>query len=476
MDNPKETESKTPAKKPSLVTRLTNKGMRIYQYVSGGVWSDTRRHWSIDLIKTLNLSVRSFLNSDLQNRACALTYQTLLAIVPALALIFAIGRGFGFQNLLQTQLFASFPAQSQALETAFKFVDSYLAQSSEGLFVGIGIVFLLWTLISLISSVEDSFNRIWGIEHGRTFWRKITDYTAICLILPILMICSSGITLFMTTALKTVLPFDFMSPLLSGLLDLSSVVLVWLFFAGSYMLIPNTKVKFKNAFVAGIIAGTSFVILQWLFFTGQVYVTRYNAIYGSFAFLPLLLIWIQLVWLITLSGAVYCYSSQNIFQFSFSNEIEKISEDYRWRIHLAVITIIIKRFVNGEKPLTNRQIAVDYELPISLVTTSTNLMVGEGILLRVATRPGSDIYALSPAVNPADFTLGDFLRRLGRHGSDNFIPNFDKNYRDINRFIGSIEEIALKRADRIPVASLKINNELISNLKSQNCNENPDCN
>lgn len=476
MDNQSASNKEKATERPNLFTRIADKAMRIYRYVSGGVWSDTRRHWTIDLIKTLNLSVRSFLNSDLQNRAAALTYQTLLAIVPALALLFAIGRGFGFQNLLQTQLFSSFPAQTDALKTAFSFVDSYLAQSSEGIFVGIGIVFLLWTLISLISSVEDSFNRIWGIEHGRNFWRKITDYTAICLILPVLMICSSGITLFMSTAIQKVLPFDFVSPLVSMLLDFSSLVLVWLFFAGSYMLIPNTKVKFKNAFIAGIIAGTSFVILQWLFLSGQIYVTRYNAIYGSFSFLPLLLIWLQLVWLITLSGAVYCYSSQNIFQFSFSNEIEKISEDYRWRILLAVTTVIIQRFVKGLEPLTNRQIAVEYELPISLVTASTNHLLSEGILLRVATKPGSDIFALTPAVNPAEFTLGQLLRRMVGHGSDNFIPNFSKNFRRVNLTLSLLEKIALKEADKILVSSLTINHPNISNFKTDNDNENSDRN
>ena len=432
MENP--TDSKTPGKekRPNLFTRIADKGVRIYRYVSGGVWSDTRRSWMIDLIKTLNLSVRSFLNSDLQNRASALTYQTLLAVVPALALLFAIGRGFGFQNLLQTQLFSSFPAQAEALKAAFtslKFVDSYLAQSSEGIFVGIGIVFLLWTLISLISSVEDSFNRIWGIEHGRSFWRKITDYTAICLILPVLMICSSGITLLMSTTIQKVLPFDFLSPLVSTLLDFSSVILVWFFFAGSYMLIPNTKVKFKNALIAGIIAGTSFVILQWLFLSGQIYVTRYNAIYGSFSFLPLLLIWLQLVWLITLSGAV-----------------------------------------KGMKPLTNRQIAVEYQLPISLVTASTNRLASEGIILHVATKPGSDVFALTPAVNPAEFTLGELLRRMVGHGSDNFIPNFDKNFRRVNLTLSMLE------ADKILVSSLTINHPDISNLKNQNDNENSDCN
>ena len=164
METPQ--EGKKSKKGSGWIARLTAKGMGWYNYSTSGVWSDTRRNWKVNLMKTANLSVRSFLNADLQNRAASLTYQTLLAIVPALALLFAICRGFGFQNLVESQLFSSFPAQSKALATALKFVDSYLAQSSEGIFVGIGIIFLLWTLISLISNVEDAFNKICGIPQG----------------------------------------------------------------------------------------------------------------------------------------------------------------------------------------------------------------------------------------------------------------------------------------------------------------------
>lgn len=449
------TESNS-AQKESLLTRLIGKGKGWYDYVMGGVWSDQRRTWKVNIVKTLNLSVRSFLNADLQNRAAALTYQTLLAIVPALALIFAICRGFGFQNLVQTSLMEAMPAQQKALETALKFVDSYLATSSEGVFVGIGILFLLWTLISLISSVEDSFDKIWGLSQGRTLWRKITDYTAILLILPILMICASGITVFMSTTIQDAIPFEFLTPVVSTLLDICSLVLVWLFFAGSYMLIPNTRVKFKNAFISGIIAGTGFLILQWLFVNGQIYVTRYNAIYGSFAFLPLLLIWLQLVWLITLSGAVYCYSSQNIFEFSFSNEIAKISEDYRWRILLAVMTVSVHRFVKGEKPLTDHEIATEYGLPISLVTASVNILLNEGLLLRVVEKTGAESYAVTPGVDPSTMTLGTVLRRLASHGSRGFIPGFDKRFVSINKAVNSLEEGALERADKILITSLKI--------------------
>ena len=238
-------------------------------------------------------------------------------------------------------------------------------------------------------------------------------------------------------------------------------------FAGSYMLIPNTRVKFKNAFIAGMLAGTAFIILQWLFVNGQIYVTKYNAIYGSFSFLPLLLIWLQLVWLITLSGAVYCYSSQNIFEFSFSNEIEKISDDYRWRIMLCVMTITVNRFVKEEKPLTTHQLSEQYGLPISLVTAAVNRLVAAKLLLNVVEKPGDDVCRFVPSVNPADLTLGEVIRRVGDTGSKGFIPGFDTRYGDINATIDSIKETALEKADKILVSSLTINDN-----RNENSNRN----
>ena len=144
-------------------------------------------------------------------------------------------------------------------------------------------------------------------------------------LLPILMICSSGISVMASYALVDNPRLHFITPALKVALDVAPFVLTWMSFTGMYLAFPNTKVKFKNAFLSGIFAGTAFQILQYLFLSGQIYVSKYNAIYGSFAFLPLLLIWLQLVWTITLAGAVLCYSSQNIFQFNFSNDISTIS-------------------------------------------------------------------------------------------------------------------------------------------------------
>lgn len=440
-----------------FVERTKNKIIGWYNYLVDGVWNETRRSPRVDFIKMVSLSVRSFLNSDLQMRAGYLTYQTILAIVPALALLFAIGRGFGFQNLLQTQVFDNIPIDNKVLGTVLHFVDSYLAQSSEGIFVGIGILFLLWTMVSLISNVEDSFNKIWGLKQGRSFWRKITDYLAILLILPVMMISANGIMVMMGTTLQTMLPFGFLSPLLKVLLDFLSMALIWLFFTGSYMLIPNTKVKFKNAFVAGMMAGTAYLILQWLFVSGQLYVTRYNAIYGSFAFLPLLLIWLQLVWIITLSGGVICFSSQNIFEFSFSSDVGRISENYKWKLTLAVMTIAVDRFLDEKPPLTTHQMAVEFGLPITLINSAAHKLEQAGLLQRVMQGQPDDECGLAPAIEPSKITVGEVMERLGAIGSSNFIPDLDNKFSSLSEIVSVLRVDCLKIASKYHLSDVKIN-------------------
>ena len=277
------------------IEKLRLKAMRLWQYGSSGVWTERANTMKVKLIKTINLSVRSFLSADIQSQACAMTYRTVLAIVPALAMLFALGRGFGLQKLIENELYSIFHAQHEAISHMMSYVDSYLKQASEGVFVGIGILFLLWTLISLVSNVEDSFNSIWGVKNGRSMWRKVTDYTSMLLILPVLLICAGGLNVLMSSTLNAIFHFEFLTPVVSLLLEFGSWLFTWLFFTAVYMLVPNVKVRFLNAFIAGVFAGTGFMILQWIFVTGQMYVAKYNAIFGSLSFIPLMLIWLQLV-------------------------------------------------------------------------------------------------------------------------------------------------------------------------------------
>lgn len=430
--------------------------MALWQYVSKGVWRDQRRTWKVNTVKTINLSVRSFLSSDLQSQACALTYSTLLAIVPALALLFAIGRGFGFQDLLKQQLYSYFPSQRSALDAAFNFVDSYLAQASEGIFVGVGIVFLLWTMISLLSNVETSFNSIWRVRQGRTFMRKITDYLAILLVLPVLMICGSGLSILMSTALRNLLPYEWSGSAVTLILDCASYVITWVFFAAAYMLIPNAKVKPLSAMISGVVVGTAFQVLQWLFLTGQLYVSKYNAIYGSFSFLPLMLIWLQLVWLITLIGGVLCYASQNIGQFNFSDDVDNISLDYRRSVILVIMAIICKRFVQQKRPLNSSEIAQTYNLPAKLVTRLV-LDLHRVRLISFIAAPGELLeHPLQPAVDVSGLTVGEVIRRLQTDGASDFIPDFSSHYAQIIAESSAVTDAMIKVGDETAIISLGI--------------------
>lgn len=442
----------------NFINEIKEKSLATWKYVWSDVWSDTRDYWHVRLIKTLNLSIKSFLDSDLQSRAAGLTYRTILALVPALAVLFAIGRGFGFHKILQAQIFSYFPAQKESLDTVLGFVDAYLAQSSEGIFVGIGLLVLLWTMISLMNNIESTFNSIWGIKRGRSLLRKITDYTSMMLILPILMICASGLSIFMTSTLQNIFDFEFMSPIISFLFKLASYIFTWLFFAAMFMLIPNTKVKFQNALIAGIFSGTGFLILQWLFVSGQMSVSSYNAIYGSFSLLPMLLIWIQFSWVVILSGIVICYSSQSIYRFNFSNKINEISIDYRNKITLAIMSIIVKHFDKGLKPITIEELTNKYDFPPRIATEITEELIEANLISRVIieekdnTEPG-----FQPAIDINKLSVASMLNKLDNHGATGFVPNFDKNFNSINIILDNIEVSITENAGSILIKDLDIN-------------------
>ncbi len=426
-------------------------------YCTTGVWKDTRQTFLVNAIKTINLSVKSFFNADIQSRACALTYRTMLAIVPALAIILAISRGFGYHDFMRQSLVESTPEASSILNQVFDYVDSYLNQStSQGLFVGIGILFLLWTLVSLLSSVEYNFNSIWGVKQGRSIWRKCTDYLAIFLILPVLMICSSSISVIVNSTAQYFFDIPVISTITSLLLDLASLVIIWLFFTGVYMLIPNTKVKFTNAFIAGAIAGTAFLILQWLFISGQIYVSKYNAIYGSLAFIPLLLIWLQMVWVITLSGAIICYASQNIFRYNFSKEISSISINYRSRIIMAISAIVVHRYKDEKQPISDESIALDYGLPPSLVTKTINLLIDAKVLIKVIIDAKAEIYGLVPAIDINRLSVGEVIHRVRNTGSTEFLPDFNIRFASIVKALDEAESRFYEAGNKTLLCDIKI--------------------
>lgn len=425
-----------------------------YEYFSVGVWKSSKNTIWVRIVKTLNLAFRSFLDRDLQNKSSSLTFNMLLALVPALALLFAIGRGFGLQDLLRDQLFSYFPAQKEAIEQALTFVDSYLNESSQGLFVGIGIIILLYTMISLLSSIEESFNSIWDIKKDRSLYQKVTDYIAICLLIPILMICSAGVSIFMSTVIQTDVHIPFLTPLVNIALELFPLVLVWGAFSLAFWLIPNTKVKFKYAAISGIISAIGFQIVELLFLNGQIYVTKYNAIYGSFAFLPLLLVWMQFSWIILLAGCTLTYCLQNVFAYNYMTDTQFISNSYMRKVTLVISAVIVQRFAKGEKPLTTLALSQKYSLPVRLVNKITTQMHDVNLLNYVELDNGDT--GIAPSADISGFSAGELIKRLDNAGDSDFIPDFDKNYKDVIAEVDKWDNIEWNTAAKTLIKDIPI--------------------
>lgn len=426
----------TRKQKEGMMASIIKRAKTWYDYCADGVWSDPRNNLGTRMLKTLNLTLSAFFNSSLQNKSMSLTYQTVLSIVPAFALLVAIGRGFGLADALQSQLYQFFPSQSQGISTALRFVDSYLNSATSGVFVGVGIVVLLWTVISLLSSIEDTFNSIWGVKTSRTIYQKFTDYIAICLMIPVLMICSSGVSIFMSGVVQEHLNLPFLTPVVNVGLELAPLVLCWLAFSLSYYLIPNTRVGFKYAAIAGLMAAISFQVLQMLFLNGQLYVSKYNAIYGSFAFLPLMLIWLQLSWLVLLTGCMIAYSMQNVFTFNLLGDESAISNRAWHNVGLIVMTVAVTRFRNRQKPVSRQEIAVMYYLPIRIAGRIVEKLRLAGLIYEVGLQ--SDESGIIPAVETETFTVADFLKAFDNVGVTDFIYDFRNIYKD---FINTLEPL-----------------------------------
>lgn len=422
----KASDKKKPEKQ-TLGERINTLLTRTIRFVTYDIWRITENEVSglkefyINIIKTVILAVRGFQNENLQTKASALTFSTLLSIVPLLAVLLGIAKGFGFQNTVRQELFAYFPGHEAELNKAFEFVEGYLTQAQGGVIIGVGLILLFYTVINLISTIEDTFNDIWQIQKSRPWYRKISDYLALFLVLPVLMTASSGLSIFMSTLQNSFLSqYLFFTPMVGLFLNIAPYVITILSFTGLYISLPNTKVRFVNGLVAGILAGCAFQFFQFIYISGQIWVSKYNAIYGSFAALPLLLLWLQLSWLICLFGAELSYASQNVKKFSFERDSKNISRRYKDFLTLLIASLIIKRFTKGEKPYTADELSDDFRIPIRITTQILYLLSELNIIIEVNYGEDDRVAYYQPAVDVNMISVSYLLTRMDEYGSENF--------------------------------------------------------
>jgi membrane protein len=374
----------------------------------------------IRLVRTGILSVRGFLRNNGPMRASALTFFTLLSLVPVAAMAFGIAKGFGFERRLQQELLNNFPAQQEAVEKIIEFAQKLLDNTRGDMIAGVGIVVLFWAVIKVLSHIENSFNHIWGVP-SRSFVRKLSDYLTIMLICPVLMIMSSSVTVFISHQVSVMSGqfelVELVGPVLYTGLKLLPYVLIWLLFTLVYIIMPNTQVPFSGALLAGIIAGSAYQVIQAVYIFFQLNVSSYNAIYGSFAALPLFLIWLQISWNIVIIGAEVSHAYRNSAFVDQTDGGRQMSIYQTRFLALAICRHVVHIFHMGRPAQTTKQIAKKLSLSPVLVDNLSALLVKGKILVKINSSE-TDENALQPAVDIGSLTVNTVITALEDVGAN----------------------------------------------------------
>jgi membrane protein len=374
-----------------------------------------------------------------------LTFYSILSIVPVMAIAFGIAKGFGFEKMLETQLMDKLPGQQEVIAQIIEFANTMLQNTKGGLIAGIGVAILFWTVVKVLGMVEKSFNDIWGIPQDRSWGRKFSDYLALILICPLLFIASSSLTVAITSQATRILEnLAFLGPLKSviiSLLNILSYCVIWSMLSVLYIVMPNTQVKIKSGIVAGIIAGTIYQIIQWIYITFQIGVGKFNAIYGSFAALPLFLVWLQLSWRIVFLGAEISFAYQNVDTYEREPDSLNISHHLKTLFSLRIINLAVKNFAAQKPPLTSDNIAHTLDIPMRL-TNQILFELGQARLLTSTDTINQDkTLAYQPAFDINRMDLANVLSALERNGTTEIHAAGSPELNELSQTLNEIRDL-----------------------------------
>jgi len=425
---------------------------RILTFFKTGVWETRLKDLSpieasfLKCLRIILLALRGFMRDHCQKTASVLTYYSLLNLVPVVAVAFAMAKGFGLEKLIEKQILQMAEKANWQADIAtqiISFSHKLLEQAKGGLIAGVGIVLLFWTVISIMGKIEQSLDEIWEIKKSRTLIRKFSDYIAMIVLGPVLLIISSSATVLVASQVKVIVNkiafLGIFGKVILLLLNLLPYVSIWTLLTMLYLIMPNAKIPLRSAIVGGIFAGTIAQIVQWIYIRFQIGVASYGAIYGSFAALPLFLAMLQMSWMIVLFGAEIAYANEHYETFGFHPDYSRISVSSKKLLMLRIFHLLTKKFSLGEKPLSASQIAHMLEIPVRLVRQFLYELSDVGLVVETVKGIKSEV-AFQPARTIENITVKFVLDEYEKYGSTK-IPDYQSDDTEkISKYLKDISE------------------------------------
>lgn len=396
------------------------------RFIKHDVWRIRRREAKglrgrgIRMLRIFALSFSQFSSDMCSLRAAALTFYSLLSIVPVLAMSFGIAKGFGLDKLLREKLLENMQGQQEVFNRIITFAETMLENTKGGVVAGIGVALLLWSVIQVLGNIESSFNGIWGIKRQRSLGRKFTDYLSMMLIAPVLYVVATSATVFAASQITAITQKIAFLGTVAPLITMGLKIFPCLVFGGLltyvYIAMPNGKVHFKSALLGGIVAGVLYLMVQWVYIRFQIGASRAGAIYGSFAALPLFLIWLQTSWRVVLYGAELAFSHQNEQTFEFEEDCLNTNYEIRRLLSLRITQVCISRFAEGLPPLSAEEISAQLEMPVRL-TRDLLFRLTEANILTIAQGENERDRNYQPARDVGDMTVQFVIEQMEKAGS-----------------------------------------------------------
>ena len=410
-------------------------------------WGGPVQRLMIRIYKLLFYMVRGMLNHGTLVRSAAMTYYTITSLVPIVAVAFALVKGFGLADTMVSSLYGLFPQYPEVIDYVVSFAENALARTRGGLMASVALVMLFWSVIQLFGSIESAFNNIWEVKTTRSIARQWSDYLAVTLIVPILWIVAYAAGSHLDSVLQETWYFSILSRLLS-------MVLMWLMFTLLYLIIPNAKVKFTSALTAGIVAGTAFLLFQWGYVYLQKAMTSYNAIYGSFAALPLFLLLVQTSWQILLIGGELSFAFQNITRFGEEHEWQRISYDQRRKVMLAAMVIIVRHFRHEGGALSAATIRQELNLPTRIINDVLFQLTRAGQLIDARQSDNEREASYAPAYDISRMTLYGVLAAVENHGDNPLVFVEESDLHRVEQVLEGIKEESLSSPRNVRLIDL----------------------
>ena len=335
-------------------------------------------------LRSILITINGLKNKMILLRASALSYSTLLAIVPALAIGFSMMKGMGFQNRLEHILISYLTAEQEELTQQ---IIRYISNTDFKALGAFGTILLIYAVIMMLANVERTFNELWGVTRSRRIIRKITDYISVLILGPLLIVLSTAMitSLSSSTVVQTIFHHYVFKNFFIFFKILIPHAMLWLAFTAMYILMPNTRVKFIPALIAGVVCGFTWETAFRLYTDFNIGLTRYNKIYGTFAVLPIFIIWLYISWIIVLIGAQLSNAIQHIkaYQQEFTKAVFSIREKETIAVYITLQ--IADRFHKGLPAIPADELSHALAIPVRITLNLLKVLADCGILQEIYT-------------------------------------------------------------------------------------------